>query len=464
MSRRAGDDVKRILLVDDDVAVTNHFLVALTQTGAFEPVIVNDSRRVPDLLAAERFDAIVLDLDMPDVSGVDILKLLQEKGIRTPVVVLTGVGDLDLAVKSMKLGAFDYLTKPVDDEHLMEALEEAVEHGALHRTLSELPAELRREDLAHGAAFEGFITRDPKMVRVLHEAEKMAAGAITVLILGERGTGREALARAMHGISRRREGPFVIADALGDAREVFPAMLFGQARVWRGAAEERGGLLEQAAGGTLFIDHLGLLALPVQMRLRRVIQSGKYYRENSTHVMLADARLIVASTEDLASPQYKGPLSPDLLCHLTVNTLRLPPLRDRRGDIALVAEHVIRLEAARAGKSIVGLAPDAAEFLDSYPFPGNDRELESVIASAMLRCEGEQITLKDLPPCVREPPGFPEEPAAEEFEPKRLAEIERDYVVRTLKFCDGDKAQAAARLGITSRQLERLLAPGKGQG
>lgn len=450
--------MKKILLVDDDVAVTNHFLVALTQTERFEPVIVNDSRGVPDLLAGERFDAIILDLDMPDVSGVDILKLMREKDLRTPVVVLTGVGDVDLAVKSMKLGAFDYLTKPVDDEHLLDVLEEAVAHGALHRTLSELPAEPKREDLAHAAAFEGFVTAHPKMIRLLHEAEKMAAGEITVLIVGERGTAREALAHAMHRVSSRRGGPFVVADALGDARDVFPAMLFGQAPGWRDAAEERQGLLEQAAGGTLFIDHIERLSLAVQLRLKRVIQTGKYYRENSTHVMTAEARLIVASTEDLASPQYKGPFSPDLLYHLTVNTLRVPSLRDRGEDIPLLVDHVMRQESRKTGKRIDACAPEVLEFLAGYAFPGNDRELESVIAGAVLRCEGERITMKDLPPCVQEPAGCGEAPAAEEFEPRKLAEIERDYVVRMLKFCNGDKAAAAARLGVTPRQLDQILA------
>lgn len=454
--------MRRILIVDDDIAVTNYFRVSLAQTEEFESAVVNDARHVADLLARERFDVILLDMDMPEVSGADILKLMRENDIRTPVVVLTGVGDVDLAVKAMKLGAFDYLTKPVDDEYLLGILRQAVEFSAVHQSLNELPPQPKREDLAHRAAFEGFITQHPKMIRLLHEAEKMAAGDMTVLIIGERGTVREPLARAMHQVSRRRAGPLVAADVSAESPEVLPSVLFGQARSWGGAAEEREGLLEEAAGGTLFVDHIEHLGIPAQLRLKRVIQTGEYYRDNTTHVLTANVRLIVASTQDLASPEYKGSFSKDLLYHLMVNVLRIPPLRARREDIPLLAEHVMRREAGRAGKAACRLAPDVVGFLGRYPFPGNDRELEAMIASTVLRCESEQIALSDLPPYALEAGEGAGPTAAGVFEPRKLAEVEKDYVVHMLKYCGGDKKRAAAELGISVRQMDGIVANGQG--
>jgi DNA-binding NtrC family response regulator len=253
--------VKKVLIVDDDVAVTNYFLVFLTQTERFEATVVNDSREVPDLLGRVQFDAIILDLDMPDPSGMDILKLLAERGDRTPVIILTGVGDVALAVKAMKLGAFDYLTKPVDDGHLLSVLDGAVEQGALGRTISGLPPEPRREDLVHGTEFEAFVSRDPRMIRMLHEADRMASGDAPVLIIGERGSGRERLALAIHDASPRRERPFaMLVPASVEPREDLRAMLFGRARTWGNAAEERRGLLEEDSDGSYVVTNGGMFA------------------------------------------------------------------------------------------------------------------------------------------------------------------------------------------------------------
>lgn len=445
-----------VLIVDDDVAVTNYFRVSLAQTEEFEPTIINDACAVAGRLANEVFDVILLDMDMPEVSGLEILKRVRERGLRTPVVVLTGVGDVDMAVKAMKLGAFDYLTKPVDDEYLLEVLRQALAHAALHQSLQDLPPRPKREDLAHGAAFEGFVTQDPKMVRLLHEAEKMAGGDLTVLVIGERGTGREALARAMHQAGRRRAGPFVAADASTEPQDNLPAMLFGQARAWGGGTDEREGLVERAAGGTLFLDHVELLGVPAQLRLKRLIQADEFYRENSTHIRKADIRLLVGSAQDLAAPDYKGAFSRDLLYHLMVNVLRLSPLRERRDDIPFLAEHALRRAAGRGGRPVAGLSPEALEVLRAYPFPGNDRELEAVVSGAAARCEGDRITPADLPPYLREAAAT--QAAGGSFEPRKLADVERDYVAHMLEYCGGDRKKAARELGISLKQMEAIAA------
>ena len=451
--------MKTILIIDDDAAVTNYLLVFLTQTERFDSVIVNDSRKVPELLAREHFDVVLLDMDMPEVSGADILKLMRERGIQTPVVVLTGVGSVDLAVRAMKLGAFDYLTKPVDDEHLLEVLDLALQQGALHRTLNELPAAPKREDLTHGAAWEGLISQDARVIRLLHEAEKMASGDMTVLIIGENGCGREKLARAIHEASPRRSAPFAALDAAAvNSRDELPAMLFGRARVWRGTTKERPGLLEGAAGGTLFIDSLEQLGIPLQIRLKRVIHTGEFYREHSTRVLTADVRFIVASTRDLTLPECELGFSKDLLYHLRVNTLRIPPLRERIDDIPALSEYLVRREAARAGKNIRAISSEALDVLRRYHFPQNDAELALIIASAIIREPSSVITAAALPACVREPCAGAADRVIEHFEPRRLIDMERDYVARMIRHCGGDREKAAVELGISLTQIDSMLA------
>jgi DNA-binding NtrC family response regulator len=447
--------VKRVLIVDDDAAVTNYFLVLLTQTEQYEPLIVNDARRVPELLKGGQFDAVILDIDMPELNGVEILRMMRERENRTPVVVLTGVGDVEPAVKAMKFGAFDYLIKPADDEHLLEVLGEAVEHGRLRRSLSALPLRPRREDLAHGAAFESFITSDPRLVRILHEAEKMALGESTIFITGERGTPRGTLARAIHSISPRREGPFVSFDVSTEPPDVATSRIFGAARAWREESEERQGLVEEAEGGTLFIDHVECLGSSAQLRLKRVIQSGEFYRDNSTKVLESNARFVAGSALDLDSDEGRESFSQALLYHLMINFLRIPPIRERRSDIRLAAEHIARREAARTGKAIDGLEPMVFEFLERHTFPGNDAEVESVVASAVLRCEGTRVAMKDLPPCVLESGN---RAFAPDFSgPRKLADVERQYVVEILESCHGDRWKAAAQLGISIEQIRDIV-------
>lgn len=393
--------MNRILIVDDDVAVTNYLLVFLMQTERFDVTIVNDSQEVPDRLLRETFDVVLLDMDMPVVSGLSILRTMRDRGDHTPVIILTGVADVDLAVKAMKLGAFDYLTKPVDEDHLLQTLDGALEHHALQSSIAGLPPQLTREDLSNAAAFAHLPTRDPAMVRLLHQAEKMARSDMCVFLCGERGVGKEALARAIHRASPRARGPFVAVDAAAQAPDRFPADFFGEARDWSGSHEERPGFIEEARGGTLFLDSIDLLTLPMQVRLKRVLQTGEYYRERSTHILKADVRILVASTEDLSGHEDDGAFNRDLLYHLMVNTLRIPPLRERPGDIVVLAEHLLQEEARRTGIRVQGFAPGVLERLQGWPFPDNVQELTSVVASALVAMEGDRITEDALPAYLR---------------------------------------------------------------
>lgn len=448
--------MKRVLIVDDDAAVTNYFMIFLMQTERFEPTVVNDSREVEGLLAEEEFDVIMLDLDMPNVSGMDILNMMRSKNISIPVVILTGANDVDLAVRSMKRGAFDYLTKPVDDEHLIEVLDNAIEHGSMKDSVEELQENMTIEELESGEAFDCYPSQNLEMVRLLHHAERIARGDLSVFIWGERGTGKEKLARAIHRASPREKGPFIAVDGASHNKEELSGELFGRDRDWGGRQEEKQGFIEAAAGGTLFIDNIDCLSIPVQVRLKRVIQNSEFYRDNSTEIRKSDLRIIVASTHDLTSSEYRETFSRDLLYHLMVNSIRIPPLRERPEDIPLLAEFFLAEELRNMNRS--GEVEFSAEFRDlllQYPFPDNVQELQTIVAGAVVGTEGSLITPESLSPYIRDriAPGR----KTGDFTPKPLREVVREQVRKTLEYCGGDDEKAAELLEITPAEIAGYL-------
>jgi DNA-binding NtrC family response regulator len=413
--------MKNILIVDDDPAVTNYLMVFLMQTGLFETTVVNDSRKVGGLLDQHAFDIVLLDMDMPEVNGMDILNDMRAKGLDIPVVVLTGVSDVDLAVRAMKLGAFDYLIKPADEEKLLEVLHNAMEHRVLHRDIDTLPEKLTRKDLEHEDAFAHFSTRNQSMIRLFHQAERIAASDLSIFIWGESGTGKEALARAIHRASQRRDKPFVAAEADSQDPDTFPAFFFGQDKTWGGTREEKPGILEEANEGTLFLNHIDALSGSMQVRLKRFLQTGEFYRENSTQIRKADVRMIVASTKDLTSPEYKDSFSRDVLYHLMINSIYVPPLRDRMDDLPVLAEKLLEEESEKAGRTFKGVSDDFFEYLGDYSFPSNVMELRTMIAGAVAN-----------------------------------EEADREYVIQTLEYFSGRRDLAARELGITVEEIDRI--------
>jgi DNA-binding NtrC family response regulator len=447
--------MRKVLIVDDDVAVTNYFMVFLVQTGLFEPHVANDSREVEGLLERETFDVVMLDMDMPNVSGMDILRGMRSRGDGTPVVILTGVSDVDLAVRAMKLGAFDYLTKPVDDQNLLQVLENAIEHRTLRRTIDELPKQLTRQGLAHEDAFRQLPTQDDKMIRLFHQAERLAASDVSIFIWGEGGTGKEALARAIHQSSPRSAGPFVVVEADSQDADKFPGFFFGQAKDWRGARDETPGLLAQADHGTLFFNTIDALSPSMQVKLKRLIQTGEYYNENSTSIRKADVRMIVSSKHDLTRPEYAATFSRDLLYHLMINSIRIPPLRERPGDIPLLAGLFLAEEVERAGKTISGFSADSMDILAQYGYPDNVQELRTIVAGAVAKEETETITVDSLPAYVRE---RIERAGEEMFYPRKLSEVVREHVRLTLAYFGQQREAAAEVLGVSPAELDRIIA------
>jgi len=425
------------------------------QTGEYEPTIVNDSQTVPDILAKEQFDAMLLDMDMPHLSGMDIIKHISENEIGLPVVVLTGVGDVDLAVKSLKLGVFDYLTKPVDNDYLLEVIAKAITHGTMKDSIEELPTQLKREDLDYREAFDHLGSQSPLMIRLFHQAERMAAGDLCVFIFGERGTGKMSLARAIHKASPRRGGPFVSVDAAAHNMEDFPQEFFGAAPEEEGKPH-RPGLLEEVDGGTLFINNIELLPIPLQIRLNRVIQHKEFYRESSPQIHTIDVRIIVASLHDLTGKEYKESFSRDLLYHLIVNSLNLPPLRNRHKDIPILANAILQREAKRMNKQVDGFTEEFMDLLLNYDFPGNVQELSDIVASSVINTESAHVGIDSLAHYMRDILTSGRR-SLTRFRPRKLNEVVRDHVAKTVRHLGDDREKAAVELGITAEEVDDIL-------
>ena len=450
-----SETLNKVLIVDDDVAVTNYFMVFLMQTEIFEPTVENDSRRVLELLRDNEFQVMMLDLDMPNVTGMEILQQMKAAGIELPVIILTGASDVDLAVRAMKHGAFDYLTKPVDDEHLLDVLASAVEMGSIKQSMEELPADISHDDLDNKAAFSHLPTRDAGMLRLFQQAETLAEGNLSVFLSGERGTGKKWFAQAIHKASARHEGPFVALDCTQHPPEAFSGLLFGQAPSYGGHSQELAGALGEACGGTLFLNNIEHMTPQVQMRLNHALHTGEFYRDNSTEILQADVRYIVASTRDLASPAFQDSFSRDLLYHLMVNSLVLPPLRDRPDDIPVLARFFLEEANARLGTSLEGLADELEDKLRAYYFPGNLQELKALIRAAVEDAPGPLLGSDDLGKYTLE--RITLGAGTNAFHPQPLAEVVRRHVSATLAFAEGDRARAARLLKISAEELDGHL-------
>ncbi len=446
-----NETIKKVLIVDDDVAVTNYFMVFLMQTELFEPEVENDSRQVMGKLQTEPYDVMMLDLDMPNVTGMEILQKMRAEDIQIPVIILTGASDVDLAVRAMKHGAFDYLTKPVDDEHLLEVLNNAIEMGAMQRSMEKLPEKLSTGELEHQAAFAHLPTCNPDMVKLFHQAETLAMGNLNLFIHGERGTGKKWLAKAIHQASPRAEMPFVAMDCTSHAPDDLSGILFGRAQDWKGETAEMAGVLAEAQGGTIFMNNIEHMSPPVQVRLNHAIQSGEYYRDNSTAIISSDIRFIMSSTHDLTSSRFQDSFSRDLLYHVTTNSLHMPPLRDRPCDIPLLAKHFLEEERRRNNKSVTAISEEFLALLNDYFFPGNVQELRKLIIAGVALSRDDVLDVDDISTYSRE--RLTLGAFDQSFQPRTLQEVIRSHIIDTVRYCEGDRKEAARLLDISQEMM-----------
>jgi DNA-binding NtrC family response regulator len=458
----------RILVVDDDAASRALMEQILAEDGHAVSACADGAEAISRLDHDGEFDAVVSDIRMVDVDGLEVLDWVRKHAPETPVLLVTAFGNVDGAVDAIRRGAYDYISKPYD----VNAIKLVVDRALRHRRLSAENRRLKRE-IREKYALANVVGRSEGMLQVYKTAARVASTEATVLVVGESGTGKELVARAIHAASARSTGPFIAVDCGAIAEGVLESELFGHARgSFTGATGARRGLFEEAAGGTIFLDEIGDIGQRIQGQLLRVLQESEIRRVGESAPVKVDTRVVAATNKDLQEAVKAGRFREDLFYRLNVVSIRIPPLRERREDIPLLAEH---FAARHAGERGATLTTEAREALLLWDWPGNVRELENAVARALALNPGGTILPEDLPEAVRErwqaqrggaprpassitpPPPTAAAPDPLLADNPTLEELTRRYAERVLRELAGNKTQAATRLGIDRKTLSRLL-------
>jgi two-component system, NtrC family, response regulator AtoC len=439
-----------VLLVVDDDQVARELLAETLGREGYRVRGAGGGEEALRLAGAEPFDMALVDLRMPDVDGLAVLKQLAMIQPDLPVVILTAFATIETAIEAVNAGAFDYLSKPFRMEEIKIVVRRTLDARRLARENLQFRQELRAR-----YGFEGLVGQSHQMVEIYKLIARMAALDTTVLIDGETGTGKELVARAIHGASARAARPFVVVDCAALPEALFESELFGHERgAFTGAFAARRGLLETSVGGTCFLDEIGELPAPLQAKLLRTLQEHSIRRVGGNDAIPVDVRVVVATNRDLRKLVADGGFRDDLYYRLNVVTITVPPLRERASDIPLLAQHFLEMFARRTGRAIKRLAPESVTLLSGYRWPGNVRELEHVIERAMALSSSETLLPDDFPPHLREERDHaPRLPA----DGMTLEDVKRWYVNKVLEESGGNKLRAAELLGIDRRTLYRIL-------
>jgi two-component system, NtrC family, response regulator AtoC len=400
-----------------------------------------------------RFDAIVTDLRMPGIDGIEGLRRFKAKVPEIPVILVTAFATVETAVEAMKAGALDYLKKPFEPEELELVVARAVEHGRIRRENAEL-----RSALSGEFSVNGIVGKSQAMKDVVSMLERIAPSDVPILIEGESGTGKDLLARAAHAMSSRASGPYVALNMTAIPENLAESELFGHEKgAFTGADQARSGFFAEAENGTLFLDEVGLLPAALQPKLLRVLQDGEYIPVGSRKARKANVRVVAATNEDLKASVKEGRFREDLWFRLRVVPLRLPPLRERREDVPLLVEHLVKKHALRLSRPPLRPDPDAMKALIDHPWPGNIRELEHAIERGLLLARGDAITLADLPPELS-PPAQEAGGGAEGRYRRARDGWERRFLEDLLREAGGSVGKAAELAGLHRSTLYEKLA------
>lgn len=454
-----------ILIVDDDALVASAYDAILAETGYAQRAIVTDPREVMARVQAQDFAVILLDLNMPYLSGQELLEQITRERPDIPVIILTLEDKVDIAVECMRTGAFDFMTKPVDENRLVNSVAHAVRVHALHNEVQVLSSRSRPVTLNHPEHFSPIVTASESMRTLFAYVEAIAPSPRAVLITGESGTGKELLAQAIH-IASERAGKFVPVNVAGLDDTVFTDTLFGHRRgAYTGADSNRRGLVEQAANGTLFLDEIGDLDPAAQVKLLRLLQEDEYYALGSDDPHRSSARIVAATNADLAERQADGRFRRDLYYRLMGHHLDIPPLRDRPEDVPLLVEHFFRQSYETLALDPLPPPEGAADLFAGYEFPGNVRELQSIIFDIVSRAAGESVTLSDLSahPLLGSAVGAGgmRDRLMLDWTRERLptlGEVEDSLFQAALDRSDGNQSAAARLIGVSQSTLSRWLA------
>lgn len=439
----------RILLVDDDKNTANGLRKILLQDG-YDTSCAYTGKEALNLIATEHFDIVITDMKLPDISGFSIIEKVKKKDIDIAVVMITAFSSIQTAIDAMKKGADDYLTKPVNIEELELILKKIWEKWLLILQNKEL-----KQKLNDKYSFSGIIGNTPEIQLIFKTITEIAPTAATVLIYGETGTGKELIANAIHYNSDRKDKPFITLHCASLSEGVLESELFGHEKgAFTGAISQRRGRFELANGGSLFLDEVGEMNSHIQIKLLRVLETGKFERVGGEKTLESDVRIIAATNRDLEKEIKEGRFREDLYYRLNVINLKLPSLRERKEDIGLLIDNFLIKYSKKNKKNIKGITPQSAKLLNNYDWPGNVRELENAIERAVVMAKNENVEPNDLPSNINVNTKKSRKETFRIPSGATMKEIEKKVILETLQTTNGSKSKAAKILDISTRKIE----------
>lgn len=444
----------RILIVEDDESL-RRVTQAQLQRGGHETSVAVDVAQALDILRKEPQDLVLSDLHLPDASGLDLLRTVRIEYPETTVIIITAFGTIETAVEAVKCGAYDYITKPVHPDELKALIDRALERN---RLLEEVRSLRRTIDRKFG--FENIIGSSGSLMQVLDSAASVAHTDATVLILGETGTGKELLAKAIHANSPRRERPFVIISCGSIPRELLESELFGHIKgSFTGAYTHKKGKVEMADYGTVFLDEIGEMPLELQVRVLRLVQEHEIEKIGAANSQKVNVRIIAATHRDLLARVAEGVFREDLFYRLSVIPLELPPLRERKGDIPVLVEEFFERAKRKHDRPQMYLPAHLMPYFASYRWPGNVRELENLIERIVLLARTDELTLENLPEALRAGRNVIEVPRIpSESQGMGLEAVERELIIQALRKFNWNQTQAARHLDVSRKTLMYRIA------
>ena len=443
---------KKILIVDDD-AGHRLMLKATLEAKDYQIFEAEDGDQAVAMVEEQFFDLILLDLKMKRMSGLEALQAIKKISPAIPVLIMTAYASVKTAVQGLKLGAFDYMVKPLDMDEVLLNIEKALNFQQM-----KIENKVLKERLNLEFDFSAIIGRSKKMREVFEVLAMAAPSDATILILGESGTGKELIANAIHQNSLRKEKPFVKVNCAALAENLLESELFGHEKgAFTGAVARRLGRFEQADGGTLFLDEIGDMSLATQAKILRVLQEGEFERLGGEKTLKVNVRVIAATNKNLEEEVEKGTFRKDLFFRLSVVPVHLPALRERKEDIPVLAEHFLKKYAEKNNRLLRGFTPQAMDLLMRYDWPGNVRELENVIERAVILSREQFITPEALPANVRMVDAQNNQSLADGLVGRSIKEVEKELIIKTLEQTGHNITRAAEILGLTRRGLQYKL-------
>ena len=440
---------EKILVADDEKHIVDGLQMLLADDG-FEVDTATDGKKAWELVKGGGYGVVLADLRMPEMDGLELFRKMREAGVPSEMIIITGSASVDTAVQAMRQGAYDYLEKPLNVDRLKALLPKALEAFRVKQANKQL-----EEKLKNLTRFGEMIGQSEEMREIYSMIEAAAPSAASIFIVGESGTGKELVARAIHDKSPRAKGPFIAINCAAFPREILENELFGHEKgAFTGAINEKAGCFELADGGTLFLDEVAEMEPDIQVKFLRALEQRSFRRLGGKKEIHVDIRVVAATNKRIQQALDEGKLRDDLYHRLAVIPLQLPPLRDRRGDVRVLAEHFLRRFAEDNSKPLKGFSAEALEFITAYRWPGNVRELKNAIERAVILARGDEVSLADMRGYelissedreVRIPVGTP------------LEQVERTLVLKTFSFAEGDHGRAARLLGIEVDELRNRL-------